>query len=203
MKITKNRIRKLIRLALLNEIKFTSEPYDSKELEDVAPEQAPEPGFLKRSYEKITGQSKKELPVSNVESFKYTFTTSDGLRYIVKIKNLSREWVIDFNVEGAKSFEHETNKFDTRVFSSVIKIVENFVDNKLPTLSDDLSSIRNFVIFPVPNLGNDGRVRFTRARIYKSILDGLSRDRPDLGLSVETEETDYGVVVSFSLNGEQ
>jgi len=201
MKITKNRIRKLIRSALLNEIKFTSEPYDSEELEDVAPEQAPEPGFLKRSYEKIFG--KKEAPVSRDESFKYTFTTSDGLRYIVEIKNLSREWMIDFNVEGAKSFEHETNKFDTRVFSSVIKIVENFVDNKLPTLSDDLSSIRNFVIFPVPNLGSDGRVRFTRARIYKSILDGLSRDRPDLGLSVETEETDYGVVVSFSLNGEQ
>jgi len=201
MKITKNRIRKLIRLALLNEIKFTSEPYDSEELEDIAPEQTPESGFLKRSYEKIVG--KKEVPVSNVESFKYTFTTSDGLRYIVEIKNLSREWVIDFNVEGAKSFEHETNKFDMRVFSSVIKIVENFIDNKLPTLSDDLSSIRNFVIFPVPNLGNDGRVRFTRARIYKSILDGLSRDRPDLGLSVETEETDYGVVVSFSLSGEQ
>ena len=140
MKITKNRIRKLIRSALLNEIKFTSEPYDSEELEDVAPEQTPESGFLKRSYEKITGQSQKELPVSRDESFKYTFTTSDGLRYIVDIKNLSREWVIDFNVEGAKSFEHETNKFDTRVFSSVIKVVENFIDNKLPTLSDDLSS---------------------------------------------------------------
>jgi len=196
MKITKNRIRKLIRSVLLNEITFTSDPYDFKELEDVAPEQTPESGFLKRSYEKITGQSQKELPVSRGESFKYTFTTIDDLRYIVNIENLREEWAIAFNVDGAKSFEHETNKFDTRVFSSVIKVVENFIKNKLPTLSDNLRSIRKFVFFPVPNLGRDGRVRFTRARIYKNILDGL-------GLSAEIEETDYGVVVSFSLNGEQ
>ena len=161
MRTSKARLRQLIREALLLEL-FESDPYSFR--------------FMGASID----NSGVPFAVLN-----YAFKTDSGEQYVVSINNAANitELVVDEETGEEVEKDHRpwdvmfrlvdgeyaglTGGFDMKVYGTVITIVRDFVENRLPHLKNEsVRSQRSFKITPVSGFEGDAR----RARIYQRIL---------------------------------
>ena len=167
MRTSKSRLRQLIREALLLEL-FESDPYSFR--------------FMGTSIDN------SGVPFAVLS---YAFKTDSDEQYMVSINNAAKitEIVVDEETGEEVEKDHRpwdvmfrlvdgeyaglTGAFDMKVYGTIIAIVRDFVENRLPYLkNEDVRSQRSFKITPVSGFEGDAR----RARVYQRILKNYGID---------------------------
>ena len=167
MKFSQTRLRQLIREALLLEL-FESDPYSFRFMGA----QIDNPGvpFAVLSYAFKT-DSYEQYMVSVNNAAKVTELVVDE-ETGEKVEKEHHPWDVMFRlVDG--SYDELTGAFDMKVYGTVIAIVRDFVENRLPYLKNESArSQRSFKITPVSGFEGDAR----RARVYQRILKNYGID---------------------------
>ena len=167
MELSQNILRQLIRETLLLEL-FESDPYSFRFMGA----QIDNPGvpFAVLSYAfKTDADEQYMVHINNAANITELVVDKETGE---KVEKDHRPWDVMFRlVDG--SYDELTGAFDMKVYGTVISIVRDFIDNRLPYLKNEsVRNQRSFKITPVSGFEGDAR----RARIYQRVLKNYGID---------------------------